>query len=131
MLCLGALIVSVFSPRFVSRVKLSLKRNAPLSVLLGCSALIPFFLIPPYYKPFALGVIFVPAILGLSGFFSALGDKIASIFKISNLDEPFLVILGMIPLLFLFIFLFDSFYFRVLFNFLMIYGLGGIIATMI
>lgn len=130
-LCIGALIVSIISPRFVSFVKFSLKKRAPLSVLLGCSLLIPFFLIPPYYKPFVLGIIFLPAVLGLSGFFSALGDKIASLLKIPDLSEPILVILGMIPFLLFLAFPIDGFYFRLFFNFLMIYGLGGIISTVI
>lgn len=131
LLCLGAVLVPLFSPRFASRVRISIKRKAPVVTLLGCSLLIPFFVIPPFYKPFALGVMFIPAILGLSGFFSALGERFANLLKLSGVSEVLLVVLGALPFLIFLSLVVDRFYFRFFFNLLMIYGLGGVISLLI
>ncbi|MBC7331715.1 MAG: hypothetical protein H5T91_04740 [Synergistetes bacterium] len=127
---MGAVLVSLVSPKLTSRVRISIKRKAPLVVLLGCSLLIPFFIVPFPYKPFALGVMFVPSVLGLSGFFSALGEKFASLLKLSGVNEVFLVILGLLPFLLFLALTMDRLYFKILFNILMIYGLGGIISIL-
>ncbi|MBC7239145.1 MAG: hypothetical protein H5T71_03475 [Chloroflexi bacterium] len=92
--------------------------------------MIPFFIVPFPYKPFALGVMFVPSVLGLSGFFSALGEKFASLLKLSGVNEVFLVILGLLPFLLFLALTMDRLYFKILFNILMIYGLGGIISIL-
>lgn len=129
-LCLGASLVSLLYPRLSTWLRLSLRRKAFLVVLLGTSLFLPFFFIPHNYKPFALGVMFLPSSIGLSGFFSAIGERIARFFKLQNQSEIFLLVLGMMPFLFMLL-LFKGFYLRALFGLLMIYGLGSVVSILI
>ncbi|GEM_PF-1863776 len=130
LLCLGAFILSLLHPRLVFRVRSSLKRKAFLTILLGTSLFLPFFFIPHHYKAFALGLIFIPSVIGLSGFFSALGEKILSLFKFRWQSEVLLIFVGLLPFILLLL-LANPFWMRVTFSLLIIYGLGSLASTMI
>ncbi|MCD6364212.1 MAG: hypothetical protein J7M13_09495 [Synergistetes bacterium] len=122
--------VPLIYPRLVSRLKFSLKEKAPLAVIAGTLIFLIFFMVPPVYRFFTLGVFLLPSAIGLAGFYSCVGEKFMKAFKMKGFSEFFFVILGMLPFLVFFLVL-GRFYLRILFNFLMIYGLGTLISIMI
>ncbi len=124
------LFVPVVHSRLVSKLRLSLRKKAPLAVIAGIMIFLPFFIIPPIYRFFAIGMFLLPSAIGLSGFYSSLGEKISRLFKLESLSEFLFVVLGMFPF-FILSLLIEPFYLRVLFNFLMIYGLGTLISLVI